>query len=263
MPRLIFVLAILGLAACKEQPQNALSTEENQTIMALFAHPDDEAVTGVSSLLSKYAREGHDVYLAIATNGDLGVNAHAGIPAGDSLATKRAEEAACTCTHLKINPPVLLGLGDGTLAKDFTAAPLHQKLDSMLQIYKPDVLITWGPDGGYGHMDHRLVHNVTHELVQDKEYLSHTQLLFAGINADRFANLPELKSPGCSWMYGSWKAVRPELLDIREPIDSIDLERGIAGMRCHWSQFDELEMDDNETWMRSMSSDTVFLRSLK
>ena len=267
LPKTAFQATILitfgMLVACQESSKPDTSEFQPKTIMALFSHPDDEAVTGVSSLLSKYAREGHTVYLAIATNGDLGVNEHAAIPAGDSLATKRAAEAACTCQALQIKPPVLLGLGDGTLAKDFTAAPLRQKLDSMLQLYQPDVLITWGPDGGYGHMDHRLVHNVAHELVQAKDYLSHTQLWFAGIPADRFAKMPELKSPGTKWMYGAWKPVRNELLDVRAPIDSIDLERGIAAMRCHWSQFTAAEMDDNESWMRAMSPDTVFLRSLQ
>lgn len=247
---------------CQKQQTPQEHPLKSKTIMALFSHPDDEAVTVVSPLLSKYARAGHEVYLAIATNGDLGVNEHAGIPAGDSLAIKRAQEAACSCAELQIQPPVLIGLGDGTLARDFTAAPLLRKLDSVLQVYKPDILITWGPDGGYGHMDHRLVHNVTHELVQAKDYLQHTQLLFAGIPTKRFGSMPELLSPGTKWMYGNWKPVREDLLDVRIAVDRVDVERGINAMRCHWSQFTKEEMDDNETWMRAMSSDTVFLRSL-
>ena len=79
-----------------------------KTIMAVFAHPDDEAVTNVSALLARYAREGHIVYLVIATKGELGTNKHAAIPAGDSLAKVRAGEAACACTSLGIKPPILL-----------------------------------------------------------------------------------------------------------------------------------------------------------
>ena len=42
-----------------------------QTLMAIFAHPDDEAF-GTGGTLTKYATEGYDVYLVTATRGEAG-----------------------------------------------------------------------------------------------------------------------------------------------------------------------------------------------
>src|SRR5436190_10540806 len=64
---------------------------EGKTLVAVVAHPDDETLT--SPVLARYAREGARVYVVIATDGRRGVAPHAGIPAGDSLATVRAGEA--------------------------------------------------------------------------------------------------------------------------------------------------------------------------
>lgn len=66
-------------------------TKEKKVIMAIFAHPDDEAVSNVSPLLTKYANEGYTVYLVIATKGELGVAKHANIPPGDTLAVAKGK----------------------------------------------------------------------------------------------------------------------------------------------------------------------------
>src|SRR5690606_18044554 len=109
--------SVLLFSCSNEQKSSLESTVENsasvKTIMAVFAHPDDEI--DVSPLLTKLALQGHKVYLTIATNGDMGVRDHAKIPAGDSLARVRARETECTCKTLGINPPIMLGLGDGKL----------------------------------------------------------------------------------------------------------------------------------------------------
>ena len=49
-----------------------------RTLLAVFAHPDDEEV--ITALLARYAREGVDVHLAIATDGQKGERKQAGIP---------------------------------------------------------------------------------------------------------------------------------------------------------------------------------------
>ena len=71
-----------------------------ETLLAVFAHPDDEST--VSPILARYAREGVDVTVAIATDGRLGFREHAGIPAGDELAAVRREEMECAAGNLGI-----------------------------------------------------------------------------------------------------------------------------------------------------------------
>ena len=67
----IFLLSCVGI----------LPGAPKRTVLAVFAHPDDESV--VALLLAKYANEGHDVYLAVITSGQIG-NANTDIPKGEA-----------------------------------------------------------------------------------------------------------------------------------------------------------------------------------
>src|SRR5262245_15910184 len=105
MPRGILTASALALCAgCGPQQVATVApspaSAQGRTLVAIFAHPDDETI--VSPVLSRYAREGARVYVIIATDGRKGVSAHAGIPAGDSLAKVRAGEARCSARELGI-----------------------------------------------------------------------------------------------------------------------------------------------------------------
>jgi LmbE family N-acetylglucosaminyl deacetylase len=94
------VVLVIGcaLAGPEHWGPRAAAQQPARTLLAVFAHPDDEQV--ISPLLARYAREGVRVHLAIATDGQKGVREHAGIAAGDALATARAAEARCACEKL-------------------------------------------------------------------------------------------------------------------------------------------------------------------
>ncbi|MBI2536668.1 MAG: PIG-L family deacetylase [Gemmatimonadetes bacterium] len=77
---------LLGCTLLVSLPLEAQETK--YTLVAVFAHPDDERIVG--PLLARYAREGHEVYLVIATDGRKGVREHAGVPAGDSCGRQSA-----------------------------------------------------------------------------------------------------------------------------------------------------------------------------
>lgn len=248
----VFFFLLVTLSSIAQQ-------KDKKTIMAIFAHPDDEAVTSVTPILAKYATEGHSVYLVIATKGELGVNKHANIPAGDSLAVTRAGEAKCACEKLGIQSPVLLGLGDGSLAKDFTGRPLRIKLDSIFRLYQPDIVITWGPDGGYGHMDHRTVHNVVTELFQSGEYANPMSLYYTGVPAEYWKQSLDLKTP-VKGMFENWKPVKKEFLTVRIKYSEEEMTKAIDAMYCHWSQFPKEQMNDIRSWMKNVNRDTVYLR---
>jgi LmbE family N-acetylglucosaminyl deacetylase len=253
MIRLVLIPLALFLFTVKPIPQH----KEPRVIMAVFAHPDDEIT--LSPLLAKYARMGDKVYLVIATKGEKGTQPHAGIAEGYPLAKARKKEAECACSTLGINPPILLGLNDGELDEDFTAAPLHAKIDSVLKLYQPDILLTWGPDGGYGHMDHRLVHDVVTELFQANEQAKPSALYYTGVLQEILKNLPPLKTASGMFLQKGWLPVKEKYLTVRIPISDEDLHQGEKAMRCHASQYSPAEMDEVITWMR-LSKDTVYLR---
>ncbi len=250
-------LILIPLALLLFPVKSIKAKRETRIIMAVFAHPDDEIT--ISPLLTKYARMGDEVYLVIATKGEKGTREHAGIAAGDSLADARRKEAECACATLGIKPPILLGLNDGELDVDFTAAPLHAKLDSVFKLYQPDILLTWGPDGGYGHMDHRAVHDVVTELFQANDHARPSSLYYTGVPKEILKNLAELKTESGIFLQKGWLPVKEKYLTARIPISSEDLQKGEKAMRCHASQYSPAEMDEVATWMR-LTKDTVYLR---
>lgn len=236
------------------------SIKKAKVIMAIFAHPDDEL--DVTPMLSKYAREGHDVYLVWATSGEKGIREHAQIPAGDSLAKKRQEEGKCATEKISIKTPIFLAGKDGELANDFTGSRLSRQIDSIYKIYKPDVVITWGPDGGYGHPDHRMVHNVITELFQSGLEKYPTHLYYSGIPTSHWANenIKYISGLG-NWLNKNWKPVRDDYLSVRVKCSAYDSKRAAEALACHWSQFTSDEIKDMQLWMKAMNkNDTVYLR---
>jgi len=124
--------------------------------VAIFAHPDDEAF-GTGGTLTKYAAEGNDVYLVTATRGEAGEIAEPDLATTANLSYVREQELRCACQNYGIHPPLFLDYADGQLPI------VHQgqavgKLVRFIRELRPQVVITFGPDGIYGHYDHIAVH---------------------------------------------------------------------------------------------------------
>ena len=127
-------------------------------LLGIFAHPDDEGAA--SGSLARYAAQGLRAYVACATRGD-GVDAKISDPAlatRETLAQVRSRELACTCERLGIEPPLFLGFQDG----DVDTVPVEQAardVARLIRALQAQVVITHGPEGGYGHPDHIAVSN--------------------------------------------------------------------------------------------------------
>ena len=152
-----------------------------RTLVAVWAHADDEGPVG--PILARYAREGAQVHMIIATDGTQGA-ANTSVPRGPEIAKLRVDEARCSAQALGIQPPILLGFPDGALG-NYQADPsmlyrLTQRLQEELQRLQPHVLITWGPDGGYGHPDHRIINSIVSQLVRREARTKGTPQLGAG-----------------------------------------------------------------------------------
>jgi LmbE family N-acetylglucosaminyl deacetylase len=150
----------------------ALPQAAPRTLVAVLAHADDE--TPVTPILARYAREGVRVYMIIASDGAEGFGQQGFLPRPDStphgedLARARAEEARCAAQALGVQAPILLGFPDGKLG-DYIGDRsrlfrLTQRIAEELEKLHPDAILTWGPDGGTGHPDHRLVSNIVTQL---------------------------------------------------------------------------------------------------
>ena len=169
-------------------------SQTRRPILAVFAHPDDERVIG--PLLSKLARDGRETHLVIATDGSKGVRDFAHIPAGPALAAARTKEANCAANRLGVRQLHLLGLPDGGLASFEVLGKLRSGIAAIIDSLKPAVIITFGPEGGTGHPDHRLVGDVTTQIVQSDARYANIDLLYASLPTERLRTAPRAQKPG-------------------------------------------------------------------
>jgi LmbE family N-acetylglucosaminyl deacetylase len=240
--RRVASLAILAACvACAPRSSVPATTTQSGTLVAVFAHPDDETI--VAPALARAAREGVKVYVVIATDGRRGVSRHAGIPAGDSLATVRAAEARCSASTLGARPPILLGFEDAGLAvlSPWPGEPLDRmakRVESTLAELRPDVVLTWGPEGGYGHQDHRLVGDVVTQVFQAGAVPASTRLYYVGFTPERIAGAPR-------WYGSRVYPTAAALLTTRIPIDERDREAARRAIACHRSQATESDMSES------------------
>ena len=246
-------LRLLALSVLMAAP-SASPAEGTRNLLAVFAHPDDETL--VAPLLAAYARRGVRVQLAIVTDGEKGTQAHAAIPAGPELAKVRAEEARCSCRALGIEAPILLGFKDGELGKQSRPpwgplAEVQAELAKLLARARPDAVITFGPEGAYGHPDHRLVGAVVTQLVQAGADGAPARLFYLGLPKDR---LPQ-REGGIPW-----SPTEPRFLTVRVPFEAADLAASRAALACHKSQFRAEELEPLTQFMAQVLGGRVYLR---
>ncbi len=122
-------------------------------LLALFPHPDDETL-GLGTTLARYAAEGVETYLVCATCGERGwFESEGPNPGWEGVARIREAELRCAAEHLGLREVNFLDYIDGDVDQA-VLAEIIGKLVSQIRRIKPQVVVTFAPDGGYGHPDH-------------------------------------------------------------------------------------------------------------
>src|SRR5205085_1409637 len=196
--------AALGFAALVA-PASHAQTGTQRPVLAVFAHPDDERVIG--PLLSRLAREGRETHLVIATDGAAGVTDFAKIPAGAQLAAARTKEATCAANRLGVKQLHIIGLPDGGLASFDVLDKLRDRLAAIIDSVKPAAILTFGPEGGTGHPDHRLVGDVVTQIIQGDARFANVDLLYASLPSERLRTAPRAQ-PTVNGMAEAYLTVR-------------------------------------------------------
>ena len=243
------VHAMVAVALATVSPLSA-PAQASRPILAVFAHPDDERIIG--PLLSRLAREGRETHLVIATDGSQGVRDFAHVPAGAELAAARTKEANCAAARLGVRQLHILGLPDGGLASFEVLAKLRSGIAAIIDSLKPAVIITFGPEGGTGHPDHRLVGDVTTQIVQSDARYANIDLLYASLPSERLRTAP----PADPTING----VAEALLTVRVPFEERDLTAGREEFACHRTQYAPAEMDAVNKYLAHAWNGTVWLR---
>lgn len=217
------LLAATGAAAHEDDADKAIR------VTVVLAHPDDELP--MAPALAALARQGARVEIAYATQGDAGPGV-SGMAPGKELGEVRLKEAFCAAEALGAASVASLDRGDGKIGLDAhrtgsTARVLLKDLGEWLS--DSDMILTWGPDGGYGHADHRMVSAIVTQIAQAQAAETRPRLLYLGIPAGRLPDLPQL---------ADWAVTDAVLLT--EPIayTPADLAAATAAAQCHVTQFD-------------------------
>jgi len=224
------IIATTFLTQCQTPAPRAASGRA-PVLLAIFAHPDDEA--SVAPVLAKYAAEGVKVYLAVATDGRLGVAPHAGLAAGDELAAARTKEMQCAAEKLGLQPPMLFGLhdqlkmGEGLPAHWEQIRELRKRVQQVLSELKPDVVITWPASGWTGHPDHRLVNSVVTEVFKSQYWGRPANLYYPGVPAGRLPDSHPTAGAGMD----------PRLLTVEIAVTPQDYDKAKQAWLCHQSQY--------------------------
>jgi LmbE family N-acetylglucosaminyl deacetylase len=133
-------------------------------LMAVFAHPDDESLAA-GGLLAKYAAEGVETYLVCATRGEAGryIDEYGRLPA-EMLGRIRTNELRKAAEILGIRRTFFLGYRDGQLDQ-VDPDEATSRIAEHIRLVRPDVILTFGPDGLYGHPDHVAISQLTSAAV--------------------------------------------------------------------------------------------------
>ena len=121
-------------------------------LMVITAHPDDESL-GFGGVLSRYSDEGIETHLLCATGGEGGRHGGGPHPGPEALGRIREGELRAAAGELGLHDVQLLGYVDLALDQAEPAEAVRRVEQHLLRV-RPDVVVTFGPEGAYGHPDH-------------------------------------------------------------------------------------------------------------
>jgi len=129
-------------------------------LMAVLAHPDDESL-GFGGTLARYSAEEVETYLVTATRGERGrfFSPHRKAEPAEIGRVREAELRAAAAV-LGIREVFVLGYPDGAVDQIDAAAAIAAIVRHIRRV-RPHVVVTFGPDGAYGHPDHIAISQFT------------------------------------------------------------------------------------------------------
>jgi LmbE family N-acetylglucosaminyl deacetylase len=174
-------------------------------LMCVLAHPDDESL-GTGGTLAKYAAEGVETYLITATRGERGRYGESGErPAPDVVGKTREAELRAAAKELGVREVEILGYPDGALdAVDPAVA--QEVISGHLRRVRPHVVITFGPEGAYGHPDHIAISQLTTAATSRA--------------ADREFAVSKLYY--IAWSAATWAAYQAALKKLTSTVDGVE-----------------------------------------
>jgi LmbE family N-acetylglucosaminyl deacetylase len=224
---------------------------EKLTMMAVHAHPDDEA-SSTGGVLAAYAAQGIRTVVVTCTNGEFG-DAPGGVKPGqdghdeEAVAQHRLAELREACTILGVTDLELLGYHDSGMPEwdykdradafcNIPEADVAARISGLIERYRPQVLITYDDQGAYQHPDH----------VHASRCAQAAFAASAGVAGSSAAKLYLSTMRGSDWRK-IWEALREQGVEV--------------------PSFDDPSPENLETWRRGLASEerittTIDIRSV-
>jgi len=252
----ILTFSLLTTLVLKTNVIFAQQPYEGKVVLAIFAHPDDEST--VAPILARYDREGAKVHLVVVTDGRYGTNDFHDHEAGEGLVTARREEMECAAaklgvdlTHLDYHDQLKAGEGyDGHVPH---ARAMILELYDIVKKTKPDVILTWGPDGGSTHMDHRLVGASVTQVFLSTHWEKPMSLFYYSTPSNYIDDAESKILRGQASNY-----VRTKISFGEE-----DLEKAYNSYICHYSQIDPNMTKEDFMERKKQNGMFVYLRKFE
>lgn len=161
---------------------------ETPRLLFVHAHPDDETIT-TGATIAHYVARGAQVQVITCTLGEEGEVigdewAQLAVDHADQLGGYRVAELTAALAALGVDRPRYLGGAGrwrdsgmaGTPARaqerfvDGDFAEQTRVLAAAIDELRPHVVVTYDPNGGYGHPDHIHTHRVTMAAVEQASW---------------------------------------------------------------------------------------------
>ena len=214
------------------------ATFAGRSLLAVFAHPDDESIA-CGGLLALCADRGVHVTLLCATHGEN----HGGVR-DEVWFEQRARELDQAAAILGIREVILLDCRDGFLP---WTPNLSDRIEQEMRRLRPDVVVTFGSDGLYWHPDHIAICDATTAAV-DAMGDAGPALYYVTMPPGQMRRVMDEV-----WSGADAPGAAPTLLGVADadafglaaspPSLIVDIsacaQRKLAALKCHHSQADE------------------------
>ena len=187
-------------------------------LMAILAHPDDESL-GFGGTLAKYAAEEVEIHLVTATRGERGRAGSRDKQAEPAeVGRLREAELRAAAAVLGIRSVEFLGYPDGGVDQIDPAIAMPALVRHIRRI-RPHVVVTFGPEGGYGHPDHIAISQFTAAACMcagDAGYVTEHGSQSDALPAHRIAKLYYM-----AWRNDKWDAYQAAFRKLTSMVDGV------------------------------------------
>ncbi len=230
-------------------------------LAALFAHPDDDAF-GIAGTCALHADE-LELLVVFATSGEAGRIADASLATRETLGGVREAEAAAAYRVLGVRADLrFLGYRDGHVA-EVPRPELASRFAEELEGFRPEIAVTFGPEGITGHDDHVAVGHAAREAFhaarEDLGALPERLLHVALAEGDLTRLAAELRARGLDPPDPTEpfqpRGVPDERIGVRVDCSPV-VKQKLDALREHRTQAQDLEEFPQDLWPEVLSHET-------